>query len=235
LPGPTWSFTKQRSFPAVGVVDVGVPVSRRESPFLNCFTNSTVVLASGVKAVFMESSQVSATGADAGAGVEGVDPPPPQPGSEITATSAVVAAANVRQVGSERVRGLVFTTRWALVERGLQTLRSGIMVSLYYLGCRWERAVPSERWIQLTIAHTYNTYIFYYLFDDRIWATYTFIELNARCNVGCWILTGKSTLLRKYFSAEIFSVLIVEPEIDWLSALIYLSIGMIEGSSPRTR
>src|ERR1039458_7829661 len=113
LPGPTWSFTKQRSFPAVGVVDVGVPVSRRESPFLNCFTNSTVVLASGGKAVFMESSQVSATGADAGAGVEGVDPPPPQPGSEITATSAVVAAANVRQVGRDRVRGLVFTTRWA--------------------------------------------------------------------------------------------------------------------------
>ena len=50
---------------AIGVV--AVP-SVRASPFLNDLTSSTVVFASGLNAVFIVSSQVSATGAGAGAG-----------------------------------------------------------------------------------------------------------------------------------------------------------------------
>ena len=59
LPGPTLSLTKQRSFAATGGVPV-VPDKAIGSPALNDLTSSTVVFASGLNAVFIVSSQVSA-------------------------------------------------------------------------------------------------------------------------------------------------------------------------------
>ena len=47
FPGPTFSFTMQRSFKAIGVASVGSPVRMRGSPFANALTNKTVVFESG--------------------------------------------------------------------------------------------------------------------------------------------------------------------------------------------
>src|SRR5215831_4144008 len=56
-PGPTTILTKHKSAAAVGGVGVaGVPDNARESPCLNAWTSTTLVLESGLKAVFIESS-----------------------------------------------------------------------------------------------------------------------------------------------------------------------------------
>src|SRR5262249_6350496 len=63
LPGPMVSLTRHMSLSAVGGGGVaGVPESAKGSPFLNAFTNVTVVFASGLNALIMELSHVSATG-----------------------------------------------------------------------------------------------------------------------------------------------------------------------------
>ena len=59
LPGPTSSFTTHTSVVAVGVVGVGVPDSSSASPVLKDLTSSTVVLASGLKPLLIESSQLN--------------------------------------------------------------------------------------------------------------------------------------------------------------------------------
>ncbi len=46
----------------VGGGDAGVPDSAKGSPFLTALTKVTVVFASGLNALIMESSQVNATG-----------------------------------------------------------------------------------------------------------------------------------------------------------------------------
>ena len=62
LPGPIVSFTRHMSFAAMGGGgDAGVPASAKGSPFLNALTRVTVVFASGLNAVIMESSQVNKT------------------------------------------------------------------------------------------------------------------------------------------------------------------------------
>ena len=71
LPGPTFSLTMQTSLAAVGVPALALPDSSKGSPFLNDFTVTTVVLASGLNAVFKASSH--ARGALAGELL-----PPPQ-------------------------------------------------------------------------------------------------------------------------------------------------------------
>src|SRR6476619_4107279 len=85
LPGPTLSLTKQRSFAATGGVPV-VPGKAIGSPALNDLTSSTVVFASGLNAVFIVSSQVSATGADTGASAALLSLPPQATGSADAAT-----------------------------------------------------------------------------------------------------------------------------------------------------
>src|SRR5712672_3239429 len=73
LPGPMLSLTKQRSFAATGGAgDAAVPDRAIGSPFRNALTSVTVVFASGLKAVFIESSQASATGDGGGGGGVGV-------------------------------------------------------------------------------------------------------------------------------------------------------------------
>src|SRR5678815_5021109 len=76
FPGATLSLTRHRSF---GATDGDVPDNVNGSPFLNCLTSNTVVLASGLNAVLMLSSHVSAVGcgAGAGAGAESLSPPHP--------------------------------------------------------------------------------------------------------------------------------------------------------------
>src|SRR5689334_3129505 len=79
-PGPTTSFTRHMSAAAVGGVPV-VPDSASASPCLNDFTSTTLVFASGAKAVFIVSSQASSVGAGGGAGGVGAGAglsPPPQ-------------------------------------------------------------------------------------------------------------------------------------------------------------
>jgi hypothetical protein len=61
LPGPTFNLTRHTSFEATsGGGDAGVPDNASRSPFLNALTKVTVVLASGLNAVFIQSSQVNA-------------------------------------------------------------------------------------------------------------------------------------------------------------------------------
>src|SRR5450432_4570512 len=106
LPGPTLSLTRHTSLVAIGVV---AAPSVRASPFLKDFTRSTVVLASGLKAVFVVSSQVSAVGtaagAGAGAGAGASLPPPHATGSTHDAardsTRATRARASPCEEGSE--------------------------------------------------------------------------------------------------------------------------------------
>src|SRR5216684_1549806 len=57
FPGPTFSSTMHRSLAAV--TPDAVPLTLISSLFLNAFTSVTVVFASGLNAVFIESSQVS--------------------------------------------------------------------------------------------------------------------------------------------------------------------------------
>src|SRR4051812_15239593 len=62
LPGPIVILTRHMSLIATGGAgDTGVADSARESPFLNALTRVTVVFASGLNAVFMESSHFNAT------------------------------------------------------------------------------------------------------------------------------------------------------------------------------
>src|SRR5262245_53738385 len=87
LPGPTSSFTRHTSLAAVGGVGlVGVPDSASGSPFLKALTSVTVVLASGLKAVFIVSSHTKAVGA--GVGVAAGALRPPQASSNAVATAS---------------------------------------------------------------------------------------------------------------------------------------------------
>src|SRR5215470_16323901 len=65
-PGPTFSLTRHRSAAAVGGVGPVVAPSAIGSPCLNACTSSTVVLSSGLNAVFMESSQRSTAASTGG-------------------------------------------------------------------------------------------------------------------------------------------------------------------------
>ena len=61
FPGPTLSFTRQRSFGAMlGGGLAGVPDKAKGSPFLKALTSNTVVSASGLNAAFMLSSHANA-------------------------------------------------------------------------------------------------------------------------------------------------------------------------------
>ena len=103
LPGPTTNFTRQTSAAAAGGVPV-VPDSASGSPCLNDLTSTTVVLASGLNAVFMLSLQVSATaGAGAGAGA-GLSLPPQAARS--APVDAAAHAAQSRCKGRERAGAL---------------------------------------------------------------------------------------------------------------------------------
>ena len=74
----------------------GVPDSASASPFLKALTATTVVLASGLKAVFMVSSHASAVGAGAGAGAAAATVLSPLPHPEVTTAVAAVTKSAAR-------------------------------------------------------------------------------------------------------------------------------------------
>src|SRR5262245_22592032 len=92
LPGPTISFTRQTSLAAVGGGGVaGAPDSASKSPFLKALTSVTVVLASGLKAVFIVSSHTKAVGAGVGAAASALLPPQASSNAAAAATSQRLA------------------------------------------------------------------------------------------------------------------------------------------------